>query len=87
MAYDVYQKVGDTLVPLKLTTDERLSNVEATCLDYQNHGVKHSVQGLTEGQKTQARANIGAMGVAELDVILEAFDTAIANCGGTPIQD
>lgn len=53
-------------MPLKLTTDERLSNVEATCLDFTNNGVKHSAQSLTPEQQAQARANIGAIAISDI---------------------
>lgn len=53
-------------MPLKLTTDERLSNVEATCLDFTNNGVKHSAQSLTPEQQAQARANIGAFAISDI---------------------
>lgn len=38
--YQIYEKVGGQLVPISLTTEERLSQVEQSCLDYHNNGLK-----------------------------------------------
>ena len=38
--YQIYEKVGGQLVPINLTTEERLSQVEQSCLDYHNNGIK-----------------------------------------------
>lgn len=40
--YQIYEKVGGQLVPINLTTEERLSQVEQSCLDYHNNGLKRT---------------------------------------------
>lgn len=61
--YQIYEKVGGQLVPINLTTEERLSQVEQACLDYHNNGLKKT-DVASETQKGAMRLATDAEAVA-----------------------